>query len=485
MQDERLVKKPEQAIGRANKPVNHNLVNKKPDGNKKNVRTTDYKKLQQIMLHDPDSITREEFLFLQSVIGYRQAVTMKEEAKLRVSKENTYIVRKGDTLSEIAIKHHVSIDELIKLNKIKDKNVINVGQVLKLPSVVKLSSEAKTEVKTEVKTEEKTYVVKKNDTLSGIAKKYHVSIDELITLNKIKNKNVINVGQVLKLPSESKLSSKDKSEEKISDAKPAKTTPAPADNKKKNEEPSGKSAKTTPAPADDKKKSEESSSKKTNPDIVNNFKNDTRSGISQSKKETMTTVLSTLLDKGYEPAFAAGVLGNILAEGSAGYFESSAYKKSKEPAYLVYMDANFNYREEFSGKHISQVGIKKTYEVLKKLEKINYKGKFGLGACQWTGARTMTLIKCYIEVCGKDAFPTAKECLLAENAMVVKEIDGSYNYVYKDWKSQYGKSNGADAAYGAGSIVCKKYEVPHDTDTQAKIRADNAKKIYNSMMGSD
>jgi hypothetical protein len=195
-------------------------------------------------------------------------------------------------------------------------------------------------------------------------------------------------------------------------------------------------------------------------------------------------VLSTLLNKGYKPAFAAGVLGNILAEGSAGYFESSAYKKTKEPGYLVYMDENFNYREEFSGKHISKVGVKKTYAVLKKLEKVNYKGKFGLGACQWTGARTMSLIKCYIDVCGEDAFPTAENCLVAENAMVVKEIDGSYNYVYKDWKSKYGKSNGADAAYGAGSIVCYKYEVPHDTDTQAKIRADNAKKIYNAMMGS-
>ncbi len=40
----------------------------KPAENKKNVRTTDYyKKLLQMMLNDPDAITREEFLFLQSI----------------------------------------------------------------------------------------------------------------------------------------------------------------------------------------------------------------------------------------------------------------------------------------------------------------------------------------------------------------------------------------------------------------------------------
>ena len=35
------------------------------------------------MLNDPDSITSEEFLFLQSVIGYQQAVEIRQEAKLR------------------------------------------------------------------------------------------------------------------------------------------------------------------------------------------------------------------------------------------------------------------------------------------------------------------------------------------------------------------------------------------------------------------
>ena len=43
------------------------------------------------------------------------------------------------------------------------------------------------------------YVVKKGDTLSGIAKKYKTTIEKLVKLNNIKNKNVIITGQKLRV----------------------------------------------------------------------------------------------------------------------------------------------------------------------------------------------------------------------------------------------------------------------------------------------
>lgn len=46
----------------------------------------------------------------------------------------------------------------------------------------------------------KTYTVVKRDTLSKIAKKYGTTVDTLVKLNGIKNKNLINIGQVIKLP---------------------------------------------------------------------------------------------------------------------------------------------------------------------------------------------------------------------------------------------------------------------------------------------
>lgn len=49
-------------------------------------------------------------------------------------------------------------------------------------------------------TTQKTYKVAKGDTLTKIAKKYGTTVDTLVALNGIKNKNLIYVGQIIKLP---------------------------------------------------------------------------------------------------------------------------------------------------------------------------------------------------------------------------------------------------------------------------------------------
>ena len=45
----------------------------------------------------------------------------------------SYKVKSGDTLGEIASKHDTTVEALVKLNKIKNPNVIKVGQLIKLP----------------------------------------------------------------------------------------------------------------------------------------------------------------------------------------------------------------------------------------------------------------------------------------------------------------------------------------------------------------
>lgn len=52
----------------------------------------------------------------------------------------------------------------------------------------------------DVKAVDKVYTVKKGDTLSGIAKQYGTTVAKLVELNGIKNPNLINVGQLIKLP---------------------------------------------------------------------------------------------------------------------------------------------------------------------------------------------------------------------------------------------------------------------------------------------
>ncbi|NBI08384.1 LysM peptidoglycan-binding domain-containing protein [Senegalia massiliensis] len=45
----------------------------------------------------------------------------------------TYTVKPGDTLSEIAVRYKTSVNKLVKLNGIKDPDIIRVGQKIKLP----------------------------------------------------------------------------------------------------------------------------------------------------------------------------------------------------------------------------------------------------------------------------------------------------------------------------------------------------------------
>lgn len=69
-----------------------------------------------------------------------------------------------------------------------------------------------------------------------------------------------------------------------------------------------------------------------------------------------------------------------------------------------------------------------------------------------------------------------EECIKAEVNFMTDELSGDYAYVYTAWKK------GEKTASSAGDIVCRKYEIPADTDGQAKKRAQNATKIYKVMM---
>jgi murein DD-endopeptidase MepM/ murein hydrolase activator NlpD len=58
----------------------------------------------------------------------------------------TYTVRPGDTINQIASRYQISREEIVKLNNIKDSNIIFVAQKLKLP--VKLPQNANTQTET-------------------------------------------------------------------------------------------------------------------------------------------------------------------------------------------------------------------------------------------------------------------------------------------------------------------------------------------------
>lgn len=118
------------------------------------------------------------------LLGNKSLVKNNDIEKIKLEE---YIVEKGDTLSGIALKFNTTISELVSLNNIKNPNLIIIGDKLKIPN-------------SQINKEMVTYVVRKGDTLSEIAKKYNMSWQQLYEKNKKiigKNPNLIKVGQAL------------------------------------------------------------------------------------------------------------------------------------------------------------------------------------------------------------------------------------------------------------------------------------------------
>ena len=203
-----------------------------------------------------------------------------------------------------------------------------------------------------------------------------------------------------------------------------------------------------------------------------------------SSKITTLSIIGTLLfENNYPTSFIAGVLGNIYHEGKIGYFESSAYKNlDRKPQYLKHMDELYKYAEKYSGKIITEVSMNELNDVMNKLKADKWqKGKFGLGCIQWTGERTYSLFKLYQQECNNKDRIDINQAISAEGKMVMNELKGNYQFVYKNWDNENPNKNSKNAAYNAGSILCLKYEVPFQKEEQAKIRAKTSEDIYNIM----
>ena len=97
----------------------------------------------------------------------------------------TYTVKSGDTLSRIASNNGVTVTQLLGANpSIKNASLIYVGQKITIPS-----------------TKNVTYTIQRGDTMSGIAKRFEISLTELLKANaNITDPAKIYVGQKITIP---------------------------------------------------------------------------------------------------------------------------------------------------------------------------------------------------------------------------------------------------------------------------------------------
>jgi LysM repeat protein len=125
-------------------------------------------------------------------------------ATLPSFRPKTYTVKSGDTLHGIAKAFGMSVADIKMANGLSN-DVIRQGQTLSLASSKTMATApgdplAPKQELNEPKSNLKSYTVKSGDRLVFIAKRFSVSQEELIAVNKIKDPAKLQIGQTLKIP---------------------------------------------------------------------------------------------------------------------------------------------------------------------------------------------------------------------------------------------------------------------------------------------
>ncbi len=110
-----------------------------------------------------------------------------------------HTVRRGDTLSTIAARNRTSVSAIVRLNNLRSRNYLRVGQRLKIPGrgvAVSSPSTRKTASPPDA-SGKAVYIVQRGDSLFSIAKSFSMNLDEFISLNGLTREATIYPGQRL------------------------------------------------------------------------------------------------------------------------------------------------------------------------------------------------------------------------------------------------------------------------------------------------
>ena len=135
------------------------------------------------------SFTSNLNLYSENILN----VNIKTEEIRDPSVVKIHVVKKGETLSSISKLYAINKETLLKINKLKNENLIYVGQNLQLINKsINMNNSSKF-------IESDYHKIKDGENLTDIANQYGLHIQNLIDLNNIENVDSISAGTLLKL----------------------------------------------------------------------------------------------------------------------------------------------------------------------------------------------------------------------------------------------------------------------------------------------
>jgi D-gamma-glutamyl-meso-diaminopimelic acid endopeptidase CwlS len=102
--------------------------------------------------------------------------------------QTVHTVKSGETYWTISKKYGVDFQKVLSANNATENSILYVGDTVLIPS-------------TNQKYGSTTYTVQKGETYWTISKKFNVDFNELLKLNGANDKSYLDIGQVIKIPS--------------------------------------------------------------------------------------------------------------------------------------------------------------------------------------------------------------------------------------------------------------------------------------------
>lgn len=155
-----------------------------------------------------DNIKDKDTLSIDQIIKIPQG-------NLPVADYTIHIVKKGDTLWTIAQRYNLTVNFILANNNISNSELISIGQEMKIPSyknavaetniisqpvIDKKNNNINNNINQSENVEPIVYAVKAGDNLWNISRKYGVSVEVIIDINNLRDKDLLSLGQKLEIP---------------------------------------------------------------------------------------------------------------------------------------------------------------------------------------------------------------------------------------------------------------------------------------------